>query len=363
MRKAWAYRIALLAAVLALYPLASLVEAPRVYARANSAAVPGPAAAQRQITLDVRVTDKSGVAIPDLQQSDFSLLEDNKPHDITSFQAVGGGENKSAAPPIEIILVVDAVNTPVQNVASERPQIHKFLTTEGGSLAHPLTLIAFTGSGTKIVSSGSTDGNEIAASYDRFQTGLRDFNTGQGVYGDAERLNLSVNTFDAIAKSIGSLPGRKLLVWLSPGWPLLARQGRSLTTAVEEEFFNNIVKTSGELISGRITVYTVDPMGLEDASSIDFFRQYEKGIGSASNAEPADLGLQVITVQSGGLFLHPSNDIDAALSSSVLDANAYYVLSFDAAESKKPNEYRSIEVSVDKPDTVVRTRTGYYAQP
>lgn len=363
MTKPPAYGIALLAAVVAVYLLASLVQPPRVSAQANSPTAQSSAAAPRQITLDVSVTDKSGATIRGLQQSDFSLLDDNKPRNITSFQAVGDDENKSARPPIEVILVVDAVNAPFQNVALEHPQIHNFLTIEGGDLIHPLSLIAFTGNGTKVVNDGSTNGNQIAVAYDRFQTGLRDFNSAQGAYGNAERLNLSVNTFDSIVKSIGSLPGRKLMVWLSPGWPLLAGQVANLTTAVQQEFFNTIVKESTELTAGRITVYTVDPMGLEDAGTSDYFRQYVKGIAAVSKAGPPDLGLQVLTVQSGGLFVHPSNDIVSAISSCVLDANAYYVLSFDTAESRKPNEYHSIEVKVDKPDIVARTRTGYYAQP
>lgn len=328
----------------------------------SSVASPSQTAAHA-ITLDVRVTDKSGATIRGLQQSDFTLLDDNKPQEITSFQAVGDPENKSAGPPIEVVLVVDAVNISFQDVAREHPQIHNFLTIEGGDLIHPLSLIALTGNGTKIVAEGSTNGNDMAAEFDHFQTGLRDFNTGQGAFGDAERFNLSVNTFDSIAKSIGSLPGRKLLVWLSPGWPLLAGQLTNLTPAVEQEFFTSIVKISGELIAGRITVYTVDPLGLADEASVDLFKQYAKGIASPSKAGPPELALQVLTVQSGGLFLHPSNDVAPAISSCVLDANSYYVLTFDTAESKKPNEYHSIEVKVDKPDVVARTRTGYYAQP
>jgi VWFA-related protein len=357
-----ACRLSLLAVAAVACLLGYFMEPPRVSAQAAPATQPSTAA-HREITLDVRVTDKSGVTIRGLQQSDFSLLDDNKPRDITSFQSVGEPDNKSAGPAIEVVLVVDAVNAPFQNVALEHPQIHNFLTTEGGDLIHPLSLIAFTGNGTKIVNQGSTNGNEIATAYDRFQTGLRDFNTGQGVFGDAERFNLSANTFDSIAKSIGSLPGRKLLVWLSPGWPLLGGQLTNLTPAVEQEFFNSVVKESTELIAGRITVYTVDPLGLDDEGSVDLFKQYAKGIASPSKAGPPDLALQVLTVQSGGLFLHPSNDVASAISSCVLDANSYYVLTFDAAESKKPNEYHSISLKVDKPDVVARTRTGYYAQP
>src|ERR1700691_230050 len=49
---------------------------------------PVPVSTQRQITLDVQVTDKSGAPIRGLQKQDFTLLDDKQPQDIVSFHAV-----------------------------------------------------------------------------------------------------------------------------------------------------------------------------------------------------------------------------------------------------------------------------------
>jgi hypothetical protein len=46
-----------------------------------------------------------------------------------------------------------------------------------------------------------------------------------------------------------------------------------------------------------------------------------------------------------------------------MDANAFYVLSFDAARADRPDEYHSLGVTVDKPGLEPRTRIGHYAQP
>ena len=62
-------------------------------------------------------------------------------------------------------------------------------------------------------------------------------------------------------------------------------------------------------------------------------------------------------------MVNSTNDLAAAIATCAADAGDYYVLSFDARKSQKPNEYHSIEIKVEKPNATVRTRTGFYAQP
>src|SRR5580704_13892139 len=81
--------------------------------------------ANRRITLDVVVTDKSGKPVSGLQQQDFTLLDNKQPQKLLSFQAVDGA--KTADPPVSVVLVVDEVNTNFTNVSVGRAQIEKFL--------------------------------------------------------------------------------------------------------------------------------------------------------------------------------------------------------------------------------------------
>src|ERR1700689_403238 len=64
-----------------------------------------------KLYLDVVVAPKSGAPVADLQQQDFTVLDNNAPQTITSFKAVTGREA-----PVEVILVIDAVNTSYQTV-------------------------------------------------------------------------------------------------------------------------------------------------------------------------------------------------------------------------------------------------------
>src|ERR1700679_4016263 len=72
----------------------------------------------RQITLDVVVTDKSGKPVGGLQQQDFTLLDNKQPQKILVFQAA-----TTTDPPVSVVLVVDEVNTNFTYVSIGRAQI------------------------------------------------------------------------------------------------------------------------------------------------------------------------------------------------------------------------------------------------
>jgi hypothetical protein len=81
------------------------------------------------IILDVVVTPKSGPPVANLQQQDFTVLDDKIPQAIESFHAVRGCDAQ-----VKVIVVVDDVNTGFDRVAFERSEIDKFLRSDNGSL-------------------------------------------------------------------------------------------------------------------------------------------------------------------------------------------------------------------------------------
>ena len=187
----------------------------------------------------------------------------------------------------------------------------------------------------------------------------------RGFYGAAERFDMSIKTLTSLVAYEGTRPGRKLMIWFSPGWPLLSGPNIQLSRKNEQQLFNSIVAASTGLRQARITLYSIDPLGLADAGGvrISFYEEFLKGVASPERVLPGDLGLQVLVVQSGGRVFNSSNDLTAAIANCTADADAFYVLSFDAARADQANEYHSLGVTVDKPGIAARTRTGYYAQP
>jgi VWFA-related protein len=311
-----------------------------------------------RINLDVVVTPKSGEPVANLQQQDFTILDNKTPQHIISFQALGGSQN-----PVHVTLVIDAVNSSYQNIAYQREQIDKILRANGGRLAQPMALAFFTDTGTQVQQGFSTDGNALSASLDQYSVGLRDIRRSSQWGGD-ERFQLSINALRELAGQQAKLPGRKMILWLSPGWPLLSGPGIQLDNKQQNQIFATIVGLSTELRQDRVTLYNVDPLGAGEGVGRTFYYQdFLKGVSKASQVSLGDLSLQVLATQSGGLVLNSSNDVAALLGKCLQDTEAYYELSFVPAPADRRDEYHGLGIQVAKPGLTARTRTGYYAQP
>lgn len=325
-----------------------------------SSAQPSPAAGGTQpITLYVQVTDKSGVPVRGLKQQDFKLTDNKHPQGITAFQAADGRDASA-----EIVLVIDSVNTPVQAVSFERNQIRNFLLRDGGNLNQPVSFVVVTETGTKMQPQSSRDGKALAEQYDQLQTGIRSARP-YDTYQAQERLSLGMNAVSTIANHEQQKPGRKLVIWLSPGWPLMFGPNMQFSTEGHETFFKEIARQADALQNAGVTSYAVDPLALQDAASrrVNLYKSYLKPVKFASDAEPGNLALQVMSIQSGGKVLNSSNDLDKEIGDCAADANSYYVITFVPDKPGKAGEYHEVTVKVDKPDTKVRTRAGYYNAP
>ena len=324
--------------------------------------VAAPAPADRHISLDVVVADKAGAPVSGLQQQDFKLLDQKSPQKILSFRAVDQSTNE---PPAEVILLIDAVNANFTTVSYERNQIERFLGQNDGKLAQPVSIMFFEDTKTEVQRQPSRDGKALLASFDQNVTGLRNISRSTGFYGAEERLELSLKTLSELAAYEATKPGRKLLVWISPGWPLLSGPRVDMSNAQQRAIFNSVVTMSADLRRARITLYSVDPLGTNDAGSIrlTYYEEFLKGVTSPNRVEAGNLALQVLAIQSGGRVLNASNDITDEINRCVRDAGPHYELTFEPAPAEHPDEYHGLQVNVDKPGLTVRTRTGYYAQP
>ncbi len=325
------------------------------FAQQNKQPASAPAS---RIDLDVVVTPKSGPAVGGLQQQDFTLFDNKAPRHITSFQARDGSHD-----PVHIILVIDAVNTGYQILAYERGQIDRFLRANGGRLAQPITLAFFTDKGTQIEEGFSTDGNGLAESFDHYDIGLRDIRRSSQFEAN-DRFNLSMTALREILERVAKLPGRKMIFWVSPGWPILSGPRIDLTYQEQNQIFNTVVGLSTQLREARITLYSVNPLGSGEGVGREFYYQgFLKGVSKQNQVQVGDLSLQVLAIQSGGLALAADNDVASLLQKCIADTEAYYELSFVPAQADHRDEYHNLIVQVAKPGLTARTRTGYYAQP
>jgi VWFA-related protein len=334
----------------------------------QGAAGPSPNGTDQDLTLDVVVTDKAGTPVRGLQQKDFTLLDNKQPQRLTSFRAVDVAAG-TPAPYIEIVVVIDAINADLMKAEMEREGIKKFLQGNGGKLAQPVSLVLVSDSPTQMRSKASTDGNALAALVDQYTTGLRTVNRSQGVYGIADRFDMSMKALDSLVAFEASKPGRKLMLWISPGWPLLSAAATDVTSQDQQHLFQLIVGFSTQLRLHHIILYNVETRGVAGTSTNQFYNyeQFLAGVKSPNQAYPATISLQVLAVQTGGRVFNRSNDLPSAIGDEIAkgasDASPFYVLSFQAGAADRANEYHSLEVKLAKRGLVARTRTGYYAQP
>lgn len=324
---------------------------------------PEPAVGRR-ISIDVVVNDRSGAPISGLQPQDFTLLDDKLPLKVNSFAAFDE-TNAATAPPQQLIFVVDAVNTSYNSMVTERQQLDKFLHSHASQLPLPASFIFFTETSLQMQPHPSRDPNELANILSSNQSGLRPLGRSAGFYGAAERVQLSIRALGRLIAYQSQQPGRKLVIWISPGWAFLSGPHIDLTAKDQEILFNTVVQLSGQLREARMTLYSIDPLGISDAASgrTVYYKEFLKGVPSAKKVQNGNLALQVLATQSGGRVLNSSNDVAGLLASCVTDAKAYYTLTFDAPRADHANEYHSLDVTVAKPGLTARTRTGYYAQP
>jgi len=148
-----------------------------------------------------------------------------------------------------------------------------------------------------------------------------------------------------------------------------------------------------------VVIYTIDPRGVASLgfTAADQLSSSPSGQGSDRLSEPAETvdqldrepvvgqvsaalskrsqdfsntqeGLNFMAHETGGLFVHNTNDISAALNQVLEDQSGYYLIGYtpDAStfdkKSAKPL-FHTITVRVKRRGMHVRTRTGFYGVP
>jgi VWFA-related protein len=242
-----------------------------------------------------------------------------------------------------------------------RQEIEKYLARNGGHLDRPASLLVFTNTGIDSGSGPTTNGNALAAEVSQFDNHLRTIGPGEGVNGAIERYYASLKAIAEIAERESNRPGRKLLIWAGPGWPMLDSVNVEIGLEAQRQNFDAIVRLSTILREARMSVYSIS--SADSGVGASAYGGYLKGVKSAAKSNPGDLALKVLAVQSGGRVLGPDNNMAAQIESCVEDSNYGYTISLDPPRADRANEYHDLKVIVDKPGLTARTNTGYYGQP
>jgi VWFA-related protein len=349
-------------------------------------------AAHQRILLNVQVTDPSGHIVAGLDAQDFTLQINHKLETITSFQAIKDGGATAHA---HAFLVIDMLNNSARDLANVHKAIER-LAASAGLLPLPTSLVALTENGTR-VSRTSRNAEEVASEWERITRNFRwkdctedwnvaalgnknititspDDNVVRNREETADRISnclnekyqLSMMALLEFAHRQQDVPGRAILIWIGSGWPILSGPEFTPDTAeMRQSFFANLIQVSTALREGQVTLDAVSwsassPVARLKPSDLEALM---RGTSTAAQASARSVAMPVLAHISGGRVYMSEKNLTPELAACLADANSYYVLGFDSVPFTGPDEFRAIEVTVDKPGDTVRTNTEYYPQP
>jgi VWFA-related protein len=181
----------------------------------------------------------------------------------------------------------------------------------------------------------------------------------QATLSQAARLNQNtLGSLEKLIQSARTLPGRKLLFFLSGGFLIENRRGDSISKLRDI--------TSAAAKSG-VVIYSMDTRGLvaslQDASTERPFDPFGRlSLSTHGELSASQDGLNALAVDTGGKALFNTNDLKKGLAPAVKETSTYYLLAWKPeAESQKQGRFRNVEVKlIGRPDVAVRVRKGYF---
>jgi len=223
-------------------------------------------AESRVVLVDAVVTDKKGNYVHDLTQKDFKVFEDNKEQAVTSFSFGSDPSGPVNAQKHYMIFFFDNSSMAVPDQIQARAAATKFIEKSaapdrlmavvdfGGSL---LVRQNFTTNAALLTAAVSgvhnpsieTNGQTAALANPVMvaSSGLSSISDAEGDFG-ARTMLLAVRS---LAKNLRAVPGRKMLVLFSAGFPLNSERLSELTATIDA------------CNKANVSIYSLDVRGLE----------------------------------------------------------------------------------------------------
>lgn len=396
-------------------------------------------ATTRLVQVDVVVTDSSGRPLKDpLTAKDFEILEDGKLQKVSFFswqrqERPGKAQLPSlpahvvtnrpefrgtAGPPI--VLLLDGVNTPVENQLFVRQQMLKFVAEQFNAsmrvavflLGNELTQLQdFTSDPALLyealrkyrpqnAAAGRQGGTDVQPQAPTFQganlppqaagqagaaaggslpgleSKLARFEKETAASTAESRIAHTMDALAAVAHYLSGFPGRKVVIWFSASFPLNLSILDREDLDVFRSYADRIRNTTNLLSDSQVAIYTVDARGLVRSTIADPSQTGRDASGRMqltveqhmnANRKEAferfnnDDSLVKLAQETGGrAFLH-TNDLNHAILESIQDGSSFYVLGYYPGRRRWDRGFRTIKVKVLRDGVEVRHRRGYYA--
>lgn len=363
------------------------------------------------VLVDVRVFDKSGMAVTDLKPGDFRVYEDGVEQKISSFSFENVEKLQAATGPNAAPAVIDLSNLPPKVTAASVVQDHRMIVLFFDMTSMPiddlmrilkaadaflskqmspadLVAIATYTSDLRIVRDFTNDRAALEKSLDAIRLGEESSLSEAGSEGEAGTTNASgeevvtqdvsaaftpdeteFNIFntdeklaaiESLSEMLQHIPCRKSIIHFSSGVE---------RTGIENQA--QLRATTDAANRADVSLYTVDARGLlalppgGDASTASPAGTAIYS-GQAVHSQESSLWASRETLASlasdtGGKTFYDLNDFSKAFRDVETDNSTYYLLGYSPANLKSDGRFRRIRVEVDRPGVKVESRPGYYA--
>lgn len=321
---------------------------------------------QQTIRLDVLVRDKSGSLLTGLPEQAFTVRDSGQVEKLVSFKPIDTRTDPNA---VHVLIMLDLINVGINTVAWAREQVGEYLKQDDGKLVYPSSIGVLDERGARVMNGSTTDGNALRAALQNMKSDLRFVNRMAGWEGRDDLMETSIQQFSQLLASERIRPGRKLILFISPGCPMLPNQGAEEFTAGAQWSFNVDVSLTNQIRDSRAAIYDLDTYDLgnrhqdEGAQDPFYYQSFLKPVTKWQQAQYPDLALGVFAIHSGGRVMVNGRRISGEIDDAMRDAGSYYEMTYAAPPDSVPNQYHAIDVRVNQPGAMVQTLTGYYADP
>jgi VWFA-related protein len=163
--------------------------------------------------------------------------------------------------------------------------------------------------------------------------------------------NLSIDALQQLIQVQAQLPGRKTVIYFSPGLIIPPEQ---------PERFRAVVSAANR---ANITFYTVDPSGLDTASMARLSGLTGRAISNPSAKTNFKENLRGLAEDTGGFAIADTNDARIPLRHVMEEVRAHYEVAYAPTSSNYDGHFRTIEIRARQPGLRLQGRNGYFALP
>jgi VWFA-related protein len=362
----------------------------------------------RIVLVDVVVTDGNRT-VAGLRKDAFQVTEDGRPQTISFFEEHTGGKVLPAVlPPMPPdvytnyptikttdslnVLLLDSLNTQATDQVYVRPQMVKYLQTElaaptGARLAiftlgqtlhmvrgftadshASLDALLDSKSGTEAKFEPQTASPWRIVNENRACDGIRS-PAGQEACKDmlseersdraGDRVSMTLQAFQALARYLSQFPGRKNVMWISGSFPLNFFPESRSRGAPYKKYTTDIRQTADLLTADQVAVYPISARGLTAEEYTN--PGYPLHDGSTDGAFD-QIAMETLARDSGGKAFYNTNGLDRATAEAIDTGSHYYTLTYTPTNLKMDSKFRRIEVKAKNTSFKLSYRRGYYAE-